>query len=165
MAEKKSFLARLTGMMEQEEELEESEETAKNNGGDDVSIDDTDDSEFSPKDEAGEDGEGELAVDVFQKPNEIVIKAMVAGVKPEDLDVALTREMVTIKGKRERERHGVSDDYTYKELYWGAFSRSLVLPEEVDVDVAEANVQNGLLVIRLPKIDKKKTQKLKILKA
>ena len=165
MAEKKSFLARLTGMMEQEEELTENEEPTKSGGGENADTNDADDADFSPKDEAGEEGEGELAVDVFQKQNEIVIKAMVAGVKPEDLDVALTREMVTIKGKRDRERHGASDEYAYKELYWGTFARSLVLPEEVDVDTAEANVQNGLLIIRLPKIDKKKTQKLKILKA
>jgi len=161
MAEKKSFLARLTGMMEHEDDelLEEGDtEASTENDGVDVPVD----SEGEVPEEAAE---GELAVDVFQKPNEIVVKAMVAGVKPEDLDVALTREMVTIKGRREREKHGAADEYAYRELYWGTFARSLVLPEEVDVDTAEANVQNGLLIIRLPKIDKRRTQKLKILKA
>ncbi|HEY4511091.1 MAG TPA: Hsp20/alpha crystallin family protein [Candidatus Paceibacterota bacterium] len=164
MAQKKSFLARLTGMMEQEEDLEEEIAGASEEPTDKETseLQIRDDEELS---DDGESGEGELAVDVFQKPTEIVVKAMVAGVKPEDLDVALTREMVTIKGKRERERHGASDEYSHKELYWGTFARSLVLPEEVDVDTAEANVQNGLLIIRLPKIDKRRTQKLKILKA
>ena len=159
---KKSFLARLTGLMEQEDaEIEESPENeVAEVAEDDSEISINDDDEISEDDDAGE-----LAVDVFQKPTEIVIKAMVAGVRPEDLEVSLTREMVTIKGKREREKHGGSDEYSYKELYWGSFARSLVLPEEVDVDVAEANVQNGLLMIRLPKVDKKKTQKLRILKA
>lgn len=171
MAQKKSFLARLTGLMEHEDDtdiLANDEERDEKNLGkrgdeDDDANNNGDITEEDVSDE--EESEGELAVDVFQKPNEIVVKAMVAGVRPEDLDVALTREMVTIKGKREREKHGMVDEYSYRELYWGAFARSLVLPEEVDVDNAEANVQNGLLVIRLPKIDKKRTQKLKILKA
>lgn len=164
MAQKKSFLARLTGLMEHDSE----EDILEDDVNDEQAVNEEDDTAVPiDEDEATEETEeeGELAVDVFQKPNEIVVKAMVAGVRPEDLDVALTREMVTIKGKREREKHGAADDYSYKELYWGAFARSLVLPEEVDVDNAEANVQNGLLIIRLPKIDKKKTQKLKILKA
>ncbi|OGZ12491.1 MAG: hypothetical protein A3D67_01670 [Candidatus Lloydbacteria bacterium RIFCSPHIGHO2_02_FULL_51_22] len=165
MALKKSFFARLTGLMEHEEEDVLDVETPNND--DDVDVNITDEEELSEGDDTrnNEETEGELSVDVFQKPSEIVVKAMVAGVRPEDLDVALTREMVTIKGKREREKHGPADEYSYRELYWGTFARSLVLPEEVDVDSAEANVQNGLLIIRLPKIDKKRTQKLKILKA
>src|SRR3989344_7405087 len=99
MAQKKSFLARLTGMMEQEEDLEEEIAGASEEPTDKETseLQIRDDEELS---DDGESGEGELAVDVFQKPTEIVVKAMVAGVKPEDLDVALTREMVTIKGKR-----------------------------------------------------------------
>ena len=165
--EKKSFLARLTGLMEHEDNTEllngdeEFDEKTLNKGG----VDDTDNGDVTEEEVTEEESEGELAVDVFQKPSEIVVKAMVEGVRPEDLDVALTREMVTIKGKRDREKHGTTDEYSYRELYWGTFARSLVLPEEVDVDNAEANVQNGLLIIRLPKIDKKRTQKLKILKA
>ncbi|MBI3019893.1 MAG: Hsp20/alpha crystallin family protein [Parcubacteria group bacterium] len=170
MSEKKSFLARLTGLMEHEDDTEllngdeEFEEKALNKKRVIDDNNDTDNGDVTEED-IEEESEGELAVDVFQKPSEIVVKAMVAGVRPEDLDVALTREMVTIKGKRDREKHGTTDEYSYRELYWGAFARSLVLPEEVDVDNAEANVQNGLLIIRLPKIDKKRTQKLKILKA
>ncbi|MBN2094037.1 MAG: Hsp20/alpha crystallin family protein [Candidatus Zambryskibacteria bacterium] len=106
--------------------------------------------------------EGELNVDVYQNSNEIVIKTMVAGVKPEDLDVAISRDMVTIKGKRENERTISDDDYFHKELYWGGFSRSIVLPEEIDVDAAEAVEKHGLLIIRLPKLDKNRSTRLKV---
>lgn len=106
--------------------------------------------------------EGELAVDVFQNQSEIIIKTMVAGVKPEDLDVAISRDMVTIKGKRESERMVADDDYFHKELYWGSFSRTIVLPQEIDVDAAEAIEKHGLLIIKLPKLDKNRQTRLKV---
>ncbi len=106
--------------------------------------------------------EGELAVDVYQTPSEIVIKAMVSGVKPEDLNIAITRDMVTIKGKREAAREINEDNYFQRELYWGAFSRTILLPAEVEVEEAEALEKHGLLTLRLPKIDKDKTQNLKV---
>lgn len=106
--------------------------------------------------------EGELAVDVYQTPTEIVIKTMVSGVKPEDLEIAITREMVTIKGRRELGREVSTDDYFQQELYWGAFSRTILLPVEIDVEESEAMEKHGLLTVRLPKIDKKKTQSLKV---
>ncbi len=106
--------------------------------------------------------EGELSVDVYQNQNEIVIKTMVAGVKPEDLDVSISRDMVTIKGKRENERTIADDDYFHRELYWGSFSRTVVLPEEIDVDASEAIEKHGLLIIRLPKVDKNRSTRLKV---
>lgn len=106
--------------------------------------------------------EGELTVDVYQTPSEIVIQTMVAGVKPEDLQIAITREMVTLKGKREVSREVAHEDYFQKELYWGSFSRTILLPTEVEVEEAEAIEKHGLLTIRLPKIDKEKKQSLKV---
>lgn len=106
--------------------------------------------------------EGQLSVDVFQAPDEIVIKAHVAGVKPDDLDVSITRDMVTIRGKREEHTEVQHDDYFYKELYWGSFSRTILLPQEIDTDQAEAAEKHGLLTIRLPKIDKERQTKLKV---
>jgi len=106
--------------------------------------------------------EGELNVDVYQNQNEIVIKTMVAGVKPEDLDVSISRDMVTVKGKRENERTIADDDYFHKELYWGTFSRTVVLPQEIDVDASEAIEKHGLLIIRLPKLDKNRSTRLKV---
>ncbi len=106
--------------------------------------------------------EGELAVDVYQTPTHIIIKAMIAGVRPEDLDVAITRDMVTIKGKRERHTEGGGSDYFFQELYWGAFARTIVLPQEVEIEGAEATEKHGLLNIKLPKVDKGRQTKLKI---
>ena len=109
-----------------------------------------------------EDLEGELAVDVYQTPTHIVIKAMIAGVRPEDLDVSITRDMVTIRGKRERHTEGTAGDFFFQELYWGAFSRTIVLPQEVEIEEAEATEKHGLLIIRLPKLDKGRQAKLKV---
>jgi HSP20 family protein len=106
--------------------------------------------------------DGELAVDVYQTPSEIVIRTMVAGIKPENLDISISRDMVTIKGSRE-ESHEVSEgDYFHKELYWGSFSRTVMLPAEVEIEEAEAIEKNGLLTLRLPKIDKERQAKLKV---
>jgi|SRR3989338_5893889 len=106
--------------------------------------------------------EGELAVDVYQTADAVVIKALVAGVQPTTIDISLTREMLTISGVREDEREVEEDNYFQKELYWGSFSRTILLPEEVDVDLAEATEKHGILMIRLPKINKKKQTKLKV---
>ncbi len=105
---------------------------------------------------------GELAVDVYQTPDAIVIKALVAGVQPNTIDIGLTREMLTISGMREDEREVEEDNYFQRELYWGSFSRTILLPEEIDVDMAEASEKHGILMIRLPKVNKKRQTKLKV---
>jgi HSP20 family protein len=106
--------------------------------------------------------DGELSVDVYQTPSHIVVKAMIAGVRPEDLDVTITRDMVTIRGKREQHTEGSAGDFFFQELYWGTFSRTIVLPQEVEVEEAEAVEKHGLLIIRLPKLDKGRQAKLKV---
>jgi len=106
--------------------------------------------------------EGELSVDVYQTANEIIIEAMVAGVKPEDLHLSITRDMVTIKGRRDGNTQVTHDDYFYKELYWGTFTRTILLPHEVEIEEAEAVEKHGLLIIRLPKLDKARQTKLKV---
>jgi len=105
---------------------------------------------------------GELAVDVYQTAENIFVKTMVAGVKPEDLDVSITRDMVTVSGRREEARTTGDDDYFLKELYWGEFSRSILLPAEVEPENAEAYEKHGLLIIRLPKVNKDKQTKLRV---
>ncbi|MEY2664702.1 MAG: hypothetical protein RIT04_510 [Candidatus Parcubacteria bacterium] len=106
--------------------------------------------------------DAELTVDVYQTADAITIKSMIAGVRPEDLDINITRDMVTIKGSREEERVVREDDYFVKELYWGSFSRTISLPEEIDVDESEAIEKHGLLILKLPKLDKKRQSKLKV---
>src|SRR5580693_6921698 len=105
---------------------------------------------------------GELAVDVYQTPDALVIKAFIAGVQPATVDISLTREMLTITGTRQDEREVDEDDYFQRELFWGSFSRTILLPEEIDVDMAEASEKHGILMIRLPKINKGKQTKLKV---
>jgi HSP20 family molecular chaperone IbpA len=97
-----------------------------------------------------------------QTPTHIIIKAMIAGVRPEDLDVSITRDMVTIRGKREQHTEGTAGDFFFQELYWGTFSRTIVLPQEVEIEEAEASEKHGLLSIKLPKLDKGRQAKLKV---
>ncbi len=104
----------------------------------------------------------ELSVDVYQTLDEIVVKAMVAGVKPEDLDIDIARDMVTISGHRKEGSMAETGDYLTQELFWGAFSRTIVLPEEVDPEMTIATEKNGLVIIRLPKIDKKRRTKIRV---
>jgi HSP20 family protein len=106
--------------------------------------------------------EGQLTVDVYQTPDEIVIRSIVAGVRPDDLDISISRDMVTIRGTREEHKEVTEDNYFHKELYWGSFSRTVLLPAEVEVEEAQANEKHGLLTIRLPKVDKEKQTKLKV---
>lgn len=106
--------------------------------------------------------EGELTVDVYQTSDDIMIKTIVAGVKPEDLDISITRDMVTIRGSRQEASEVNEGDYFHKELYWGTFSRTILLPQEIDVDASEASEKHGLLTLRLPKLDKSRQTKLKV---
>ncbi len=147
--EKKSFFERLTGSVRMEDEQRESFEERE------VAKEATSWIEEEERD-------GELTVDVYQNNDTIVIKAMIAGVRPEDLDISITRDLVTIKGKREEERTVREEDYFMRELYWGSFSRTITLPEEIDVDEAEAMEKHGLLILKLPKLDKKRQSKLKV---
>jgi HSP20 family protein len=112
--------------------------------------------------EETEEEEGELSVDVYQTQSEIIIEAMVAGVKPEDLHLSITRDMITIKGRRDANTQIPPDDYFYKELYWGPFSRSILLPHEIEIEEAEAVEKHGLLIVRMPKIDKARQSKIKV---
>ena len=150
----RSFFQRLTGSI-------------RLNNEDDLDDFDTDDAKPESKpsrvipDTENED-EGQLSVDVYQTDGAIFIQAMVAGVKPEDLDVSITREIVTLRGHRDDMRGVPHENFFHQELYWGAFSRTILLPQEVEPDLAEASQRHGLLTIRLPIIDKGRTQKLKV---
>lgn len=106
--------------------------------------------------------EGQLTVDVFQDDTNIVIQSTIAGVAPEDLDVSITNDMVTIRGERRRMYDVDPEDFFYQECYWGTFSRSIILPVEIDSDRAEAKIKNGILTIRIPKANTAMTRKLKV---
>lgn len=112
------------------------------------------------EDELDEETPG-LAVDVYESDNELVIQSMIAGITPENLRISVTRDSVTIGGRRTP--HDIPDDrYVTREIYWGEFSRTIELPFPIDTDGADAVEKYGLLIIRLPKLDLKRTQELKV---
>lgn len=164
---KPSFLERLTGAVSADDEYERVLDDDHHFGDDQQSGE----GDYYQEDEEWEDAapeapgagqEGELPVDMFQTNDAIVVRALVAGVPPTDLEISITRDMVTIRGIREEYQETSDDNYYHRELFWGSFSRSLLLPEEVVIDEAEAQEKHGMLEIRLPKLDKHRSTQLKV---
>ena len=106
--------------------------------------------------------EGELAVDVYETGDEIIIQATIAGVSPDDLDVSIENDVVTITGERTNTETEEGKNYFYQECYWGTFSRQIILPSEVDGSRAEASMKNGIFTLKIPKIEHKKLRKIKV---
>ena len=106
--------------------------------------------------------EAQLAIDVYETNDALIIKTMTAGVKKEDLQITVARELLTIKGRRENDARAYNHHYHNQELYWGAFARTIELPEEVDIEQATATEHHGLITIKLPKFDKKRQATLKV---
>ena len=98
--------------------------------------------------------DGHLTVDVFKNGNDVVIQSTIAGTAPENIDVSITKEIVTIRGQRVQEEKVKSSDFYHQELYWGSFSRSIILPLDIDPDKAKASMKNGVLTIRMPVLEK-----------
>jgi HSP20 family protein len=150
MKKKPSFFERLTGSVNVEDDDFEILEPATDSMTDKVNetwIDDT---------------EGQLAVDVHQDDDAVVVKTMTAGVNPNDIEITVSRDTITIRGNRESEHEVRDHDFFHKELYWGSFSRTIMLPCEVESEEASAREDHGLLTITLPKIDKNKQTRIKI---
>lgn len=106
--------------------------------------------------------EGQLSVDMYETDKEIILEAMVAGVRPDDLQLTIARDHVIIRGKREPNTQIQDDGYFIKELYWGAFSRTVSLPHEIVIEEADAVEKHGLLILRLPKLDKNRQTKIRV---
>ncbi len=109
-----------------------------------------------------EEEEGQLAIDAYQDDENVVIKAPIAGVNIEDLEISITDEVVTVKGQRRNENEIDRSNYFVQECYWGGFMRSYILPVSVDAAKAEAFLRNGILTIKIPKQEKTKTRVLKV---
>jgi HSP20 family protein len=154
MSKKKSFFERLVGGVRLSDEEEEKEAVIDRKNKNTLS------SEFDLIEKEEEDGQ--LTVDLYQTPNEIVVQTMISGVQPDNLSIIITRDMITIKGKREENRSISEHNYFIKELFWGSFSRTISLPEEIDPEEATAVEKHGLLIIKLPKIDKDRQTNLKV---
>ncbi len=109
-----------------------------------------------------EDVEGQLSIDVYQDKDNIVVKSTIAGVKPEDIDISLQNDLLTVKGKRQADITIKQEDYFFQECYWGSFSRSIILPVEVKQDETKAELKNGILTIVLPKAKPIKAVSIKV---
>src|SRR3989344_2564233 len=106
--------------------------------------------------------EGHLTIDVFRTEDEVVVQSTIAGAERDDIDINVTQDMVTIKGRRDQKERIKPSDYDHQELYWGAFSRAVILPEDIDPEGAKADYKNGILTIRLPKLSATRTKKVRI---
>ncbi len=169
---RKSFLQRLTGSFREEDEeaIEKMSQVNRKSFGklSSKNIDMDDDEEDVDinieleDDDALVTVEGQLGIDLFETPVEVIVKTMIPGVRKDDIDISLSRDMLTIRGERKDEKTISDDDYHYRELYWGAFSRTVQLPHEVDIDKAEATESQGMLTIRLPRIDRERKASLKV---
>ncbi len=181
--QKRSFLDKIVGSgSDEHEKIEIREENEMDNNenagesilgsiGEDKSSHDADENaykkkeagkEWLPEGEGKSDEEGQLTVDVYKTEDLIVIKSIIGGVRPEDLDVSITSDMVTIKGKRNNPDDVSPDDYYYQECFWGNFSRSIILPCDIKTDGVEASIKNGILTIKLPKIEKNTSMKIEV---
>jgi len=108
------------------------------------------------------DYEGALNIDMYQTKDNVIIKSTIAGVRPDDIDITVANDMVTIKGSRSREEKITQDDYFYQECYWGSFSRSAIVPVDIDSEEIEADLKDGILTVIIPKAAKAKTKKVKV---
>ncbi len=109
-----------------------------------------------------EEGEGQLTVDVYQDKDAIIVQSTVAGVNPDELEINITNESITIRGRREKSESIEAKNYFYQECFWGTFSRSIILPQEVDPEKSSAALKNGVLMVRMPKLTRQKARKLKV---
>lgn len=159
LKEKRSFFEKLTGTSSEDSAEENNYDLSEKNNFDN-------DNDYSVQEknisDNNDDDDGQLAVDVFQSENEVIIQSIVAGVKPEDLDISIDKNSVSIRGRRERNRITDREASLCQELYWGGFSRTIDLSDEIDSENAEAVTKNGILTIRLPLVRKIQTKKLRV---
>ncbi len=106
--------------------------------------------------------EGELAIDVYETENDIIIESTIGGIQAEDLDISVEGDLVTIRGSREKTTREENKKYFYQECYWGSFARQVILPEEVDGSRAKASMKNGVLTLVMPKLHRKKKRKIAV---
>ena len=106
--------------------------------------------------------EGQLAVDVYQTSSEFCVQAPIAGIELEDLEVSVENEMLLIKGERKEPVEDSEKNYFYQECYWGPFSRQVILPDDVDISRIKASLNKGILMVKIPRVRKRKKKKVTI---
>lgn len=96
--------------------------------------------------------EGQLAVDVVETRDRVIIRSAIAGVAPEDVEISVNADIVTIRGERKHDFYQQDATAHFEEVFWGTFSRSIILPVHVQPSAAEADFSNGILTLTLPKV-------------
>ena len=157
-----SFFQRLTGGLRDDDEEAISKMDEVNRRSLDKIEQDYDATAWHEEEEEPVAVDGQLAIDVFETPLDVIVKTMIPGVRKEDIDISLSRDMLTIRGERKDEKTISEENYHCRELYWGTFSRTVKLPHEVDIERAEATENQGMLTLRLPRVDKERQTKLKV---
>lgn len=166
---KRSFFERLTGSIRMEEESSEIitpvrrpnpyQQYARPYDDEEEQLEPL---EIDEEESEEEPVEAQLAVDVYETNDALIVKTMTAGVKKEDLQINLSRETLIIHGRRENDARAYQNHYHQQELFWGSFTRTVELPEEIDIELATATEHHGLVTIKLPKFDKKRQTTLKV---
>ena len=105
---------------------------------------------------------GALAVDMFETDEAVVVKTATPGVNPEDIDISITGDTLTIRGETEVEEEIEEGSYLCRERRYGAFSRSLTIPVAIEADEAEAEFEDGILTLTLPKAEEVKPKAIEV---
>jgi HSP20 family protein len=103
-----------------------------------------------------------LAVDLYETNDELVVTAVVPGVKPDDIDITIQGEVLTIKGETRQSDTVSADAYHHRERWHGRFFRQIALPKSVKGDQADARFENGILTLRLPKAEEAKERRIRV---
>ncbi len=155
---------------EEKDDEEEGNEKDDNNDNDDEEGEEEEDDEEDnkmqnphlPKEKSWIKKDGELTVDIYETKNDIVIMAPVGGVRRDEIEIITEKDMIIIKGNRERKESDEIKNFYSKECFFGPFSREIILPEETDPSRIKANLENGVLIIKAPKIEREKRRKIDI---
>jgi HSP20 family protein len=107
-------------------------------------------------------GPSPLALDVYTDEDAIVVEAALPGVRPEDVDISILGDTLTISGSMREEKKNDEGGYSYREIRRGNFSRSLTLPGGLSADAAKARFENGMLRLSIPKAEEAKPRQIKI---
>ncbi len=106
--------------------------------------------------------EGQLSLDIYQTEKDLIIKSTIAGARPDEIQISLKNDLLTIRGKRDLPEDIAEADFLFRECYWGPFSRSIILPIDVQADKIKASMDNGVLTIVLPKAPQAKQIVIKV---
>ena len=105
---------------------------------------------------------GQLIVDVYETEKEIVVQSAIAGIKNNEIDVSLEGDILVIKGERQNPSTDEKRKYFLEECYWGPFSKEIILPREIDTGRIDAKIKDGILTVRMQKIERAKNKKISI---